>query len=319
MNVLAKIVFGSKLYGTNIPTSDNDFRAIYLPTLEECVLLCARDAWEDKSEEDTSFFSLQHFLKMASEGQSAAIELLCAGPEHRVSTSPLFEYLHENRKHFFSKNMNSFVGYARAMSGKYTSRVDRLNEAEAIVAYLQENIEFADENGVKYSPRLADVWDGLPVSPNATKGENPNNKNADKRAYFVCGRELQATVTTEHAIGVIKQIVNTYGERVKKAKSADLDYKALMHAFRAGYQVKQIMETGDLKFPLPEADYLRDMRSGKINFVDNHLDEKLDDLMNEVQGLIDNSKLPDRVDKKVVDQLILKAYGLGNEIINPLQ
>ena len=78
MNVLSKIQFGSKLYGTNIPTSDDDYRAIYLPTLKECVLLKAKDAWEDKSEEDTSFFSLQHLMKMASQGQSAAVELVCA-------------------------------------------------------------------------------------------------------------------------------------------------------------------------------------------------------------------------------------------------
>lgn len=311
MNILAKIIAGSKLYGTSIPTSDNDFRSIYLPTINECVLLKAKDVIEDKSEEDTSIFSLQKFLRMCQEGQSIAIEILCAGPEHRISTSPFFEYIHDNRKLFFSKNMNSFIGYARNQSSKYTSRVDRLNEAEAIVKYLSEN-EYKEQHVSfpKQANRLSDIWDGLPVSPNATKGENPQNKNTDKRAYFVCGRELQATITTTHAIDVIKQIVNTYGERVKKAKSADLDYKALMHAFRAGYQVKQIMETNDLKFPLPEADYLRDMRSGKINFVDNHLDEKLDDLMIEVQGLIDKSSLPERVDKKVVDEIILKAYNL---------
>ena len=316
MNILAKIMFGSKLYGTNIPSSDNDFRSIYLPSLQECVLLRAKDAWEDKSEEDTSFFSLQHFLKMAAQGQSVAIELLCAGTEHRVSTSPLFEELNKNRKLFFSKNMNSFVGYARAMSGKYTSRVDRLKEAETIVEYLEKNrwkspsIDLENHN-IPTLNRLSDIWEGLPLSPNATKGENPQNKNLDKRAYFVCGRELQSTVTTEHAIKVIGDIVNTYGERVRKAKSAELDYKALMHAFRAGYQVKQIMETGDLKFPLPESEYLRDMRSGKINFVDNHLDEKLDDLMLEVQLLIDNSSLPARVDMKIVDDIILKAYDLS--------
>jgi len=314
MNILTKIVFGSHLYGTNIETSDNDFRAIYLPTLQECVLLKTKDAVEDKSEEDTSIFSLQKFLRMAQQGQSVAIEMLCAGPEHRVSTSPFFDELHKNRKLFFSKNMNSFCGYARNMASKYVSRVDRLNEAEAIVDFLKKN-EFKDEQvGNRESPtpnRLSDVWEGLPISPNATKGENPQNKNVDKRAYFVCGRELQVTVTTSHAIQVIGDIVKTYGERVKKAKSADLDYKALMHAFRAGYQVKQIMETGDLKFPLPESEYLRDMRSGKINFVENHLDEKLDDLMAEVQGLIDNSDLPDRVDMKIVDDLILKAYSLN--------
>jgi len=312
MNILAKIIAGSKLYGTSIPTSDNDFRSIYLPTLQECVLLKAKDVIEDKSEEDTSIFSLQKFLRMCQEGQSIAIEILCAGPEHRISTSPFFEYIHDNRKLFFSKNMNSFIGYARNQSSKYTSRVDRLNEAEAIVKYLSEN-EYKKQHFSfpQQANKLSDVWEGLPISPNATKGENPQNKNVDKRAYFVCGRELQATVTTSHAIQVIGDIVKTYGERVRKAKSSELDYKALAHAFRAGYQVKQIMETGDLKFPLPESEYLRDMRMGKINFVDNHLDEKLNDLMSEVQGLIDNSDLPDRVDMKIVDDLILKAYSLN--------
>ena len=304
MKLISKIQFGSKLYGTNVPTSDNDYRAIYLPTLEDCVLLKAKDAWEDKSEEDTSFFSLQHLMKMASQGQSAAIELICAGPEFWTSSSPLWEEIHANRKIFFSKNMHSFIGYAKAMAGKYSSRIDRLLEMENLLKF------FGDIND-QSKDRLGDHWETLPESLNAVKGENPLNKAKDKRAYYVSGRELHATTTISHVISIIQTIVDGYGERVRKAKSSGLDdYKALMHAFRAAYQVREIVKTGDLKFPLKDHEYLRDMRSGKINFMEHKLDQKLDDLISEVQIDVDNSNLPDRVDQKVIDNVILKAYNL---------
>lgn len=304
MNILSKIQFGSKLYGTNIPTSDDDYRAVYLPTLEECVLLRAKDAWEDKSEEDTSFFSLQHLMKMAAQGQSAAVELICADSRYWKSSSPFWEYIHENRKIFFSKNMHSFIGYAKAMAGKYSSRVDRLNEMENLLNHLN-SIKQDEHNN-----RLGDFWDGLPESLNAVKGVNNLNKSADKRVYHVCGRELQPTSTISHVISIVETILQGYGERVKKAQSADMDYKALMHAFRAAYQVQEIVETGDLKFPLRDCEYLRDMRSGKINFMENKLDEKLDGLISDLQIKISNSSLPERVNQSIIDKIILDAYKL---------
>ena len=81
MNILARVVYGSRLYGTSTPESDADYRAVYLPPLRDVVLGRAKDAWTDPAEEDTSYFSLTKFLDMAVEGQSIAIEMIAAPPD----------------------------------------------------------------------------------------------------------------------------------------------------------------------------------------------------------------------------------------------
>jgi hypothetical protein len=202
-DILAKVTFGSKLYGTSVPTSDDDFRAVYLPTIQSLALQRAKDAWEDKSEEDTSVFSLQHFCRLVSEGQSIAIELLSAdGAAIRV-TSPIWETLRANRKRFYTKNMHSFLGYAKTMAGKYSARIDRLNETEAVMAAMRG---YMGEGS-----RLGDMWDHLPESLNAQKGLNERSSGPDHRVYRVCGRELQATVTIVHALTVVSTITHPTG------------------------------------------------------------------------------------------------------------
>ena len=301
-HILAKVVFGSHLYGTSIPTSDDDFRAVYLPTIQSLALQRAKDAWEDKTEDDTSIFSLQHFCRLASEGQSIAIELLSAPDSAVKITSPIWETLRANRKRFYTKNMHSFLGYAKTMAGKYSARIDRLNETEIVIAAMRE------WDGVE--ARLGEMWDELPESLNAQKGVNDRSSGSDHRVYRICGRELQATVTIAHALTVVSAIHASYGERVRKAKDGQIDHKALMHAFRAALQCREIVQTGDLKFPLKDAQWLTQLRLGQINFIEHQLDRKLDDLIAEVQTLMIGSSLPEKADQEWIDRLVLSAYGL---------
>lgn len=306
MKPLVKLIAGSRLYGTNVPDSDTDFRGVYLPPMRDCLLNRVKNTVTDATEEDTQSFSLQYFLSLASQGQSIAIEMLSAPDKVVVVSSEAWKKLRHERRRFYTRNMHSFLGYAKSMSGKYSSRIDRLKETEAIVDVL-----WAGGDGFLHgrgNERLLTIWDMLPESLNAVKTINDRNANADKRAYVVCGRELQATVTIGHALQVVRTISDSYGERVRKAKDGALDWKALGHAFRVAYQALEIVETGDLVYPLKQADYLRDMRLGRFDFIKEGLDQRLDDLIQEVQTKMDASSLPDKVDQAWCDQFVLDTY-----------
>lgn len=312
MKILAKIVHGSHLYETNIPNlSDLDYKIIYLPEIKDCLLLKVRSAWEeDKTlEQDTSYFSLQHFLDMARQGQSIAIELLSAPKEKWLSFSPIWEYLHKNRKLFYTKNMHSFLGYAKTMAHKYSSRIDRLQETENILKVLDQTDQFSTTHNWG---KLYEIWDQLPESLNAKKTINERNNNKDKRVYQVCGRELQCTVSIYYAYEIVKSIYDSYGERVKKAKEGKIEWKSLAHAFRAAYQVKEIVETNDLTFPLKNADWLKKLRLGQFDYIKDGLDDKLNNLIAETQILINKSNLPEKVDNKFIENIILEAYDYYN-------
>jgi len=304
MTILVKTLFGSRLYGTQIDgVSDLDYRGVYLAPLKDCLLNRIKDTVTDPTEEDTQLFSLTYYLNLAAQGQSIAIELLAAPDRAIVVTSPTWEYLRTNRKRFFTRNMHSFLGYAKSQSSKYSSRIDRLNEIETMFKVFQRPRTKSIED-----IRLGEIWDELPESTNAVKTVNTRNTNADKRAYVVCGRELQSTVSMAHAAGVIENIRDGYGERVRQAKDGLIEWKALAHAYRVAYQALEIVETGDLIYPLGRADYLRDMRLGKMDFFKEGLDAKLDNLINEVQAKMDASDLPDRVDQSWIDQFVLDTY-----------
>ena len=309
MNILARVVYGSRLYGTSTPESDADYRAVYLPPLRDVVLGRAKDAWTDPAEEDTSYFSLTKFLDMAVEGQSIAIEMIAAPPDKTVITSPIWDLLHNSRNRFYTKSMHSFLGFSRTMASKYSCRADRMGDTERVMLMLDQCLGWpANSNPVE---KLGSLWDILPETPNLIKTTNPRNTSHDNRVYNVCGRELQATVTIAHALSVVKGIYDTYGSRVKNAKEGRIEWKSLSHAFRAALQAKEIVETGDLIFPLKDAEWLRDLKLGKIDFVKNELDKRLDDLILEVQHKMDESDLPKKGDREFADSVVLQAYNLS--------
>jgi hypothetical protein len=258
-----------------------------------------REVREDKNGKDDVYFSLQKFSQMAIEGQGIAIELLAAPDQAIKESSDLWEELRANRKRIYNKQMSGLIGFAKSQATKYSSRIERLNETEAILNILNLN----------KGKRLGVIWDELPISTNATKGEN-DRQSGDKRVYHVCGREIQIHVMVDHAIDVVLGIHNSYGERVKKAKDGQIDWKSYAHAFRAALQCREIIRTGDLKFPLADAQYLRDMRLGKYDFVEYSLDKKLDELIFSIENEMKMCNLPDSADKQYLENIILKAYNL---------
>ena len=303
MNILAKVTFGSFLYGVNVETSDRDTREIYLPDIKDCLLLKVRESKENKEEDDSTTFALQFFLNMAAQGQSVAIELLSAPKDKVISTSPIWDYLQENRKRFYTKNMKSFLRYSKAMAQKYSSRVDRLSETSKVIKYLEVHDGFL---------RLGSehIWNDLPESTNALKSINPRNNNVDNRVYEVASKKLQATIRMEYAIEIIEKLVHSYGQRVQAANAmGGSDWKAISHSFRVGYQLYHIYKNDGFIYPLPESEFLKDVKYGKLNYIDDKIDQKLNDLITEVEQLSIASNYPNKVDQEWIKSIILEAYG----------
>jgi hypothetical protein len=126
--------------------------------------------------------------------------------------------------------------------------------------------------------------------------------------YVVCGREYQATVTIAHLYAAVVAIKESYGERVKKAVANEVDWKALMHAFRVCYQCQQAATEGVIHFPCREVEFLRQIRNGELNMLNDKLDQRLDALINETEELVKQSTLPEDVDWSWCEEFIIKAY-----------
>lgn len=103
MSTIVKMLFGSHLYGTDTEESDKDYKGIFLPPFEDCVLnkipkslnksTSGKDSKNTKDDIDEEIFSLQYFIKLACEGQTVAIDMLHAPDEMIIETSDIWKEL----------------------------------------------------------------------------------------------------------------------------------------------------------------------------------------------------------------------------------
>lgn len=310
MQLIAKIKFGSHLYGTNTKESDTDFKGIFLPDKKEFIL----DTWNRKSvqmgtktlkvegqkntKDDVDFevYSLHYFLKLALEGQTVAIDMLHAPKNMIEVTSPIWEELQQNRHRFYTKNLESFVEYSLNQASKYGIKGSRLSVAKEVLNIL---------NKYDLNTKLKDLWELLPVTEHSRFVESsPNNI----RQYLICDKILQETITVKNAVFIINKFISVYGDRARQAEeNKNIDFKAVSHALRAAYQVKHILLDKDIIFPLREAHFLLKVKQGKLDYT-SVVAPKLENIIDEVKFLSKYSTFPEKADYDFYENFLIKVF-----------
>ena len=171
--------------------------------------------------------------------------------------------------------------------------------------------------------KLHEVWDDLPEGENISTYMLKNAHQEDKRCYEVCGRKLMATSPIDKAIEVMEAFILRYGARAEEAaRNEGIDWKAVSHAYRSAYQILEVIETGDLHYPLKDKKHLLDLKLGNLHYKNDRVGEKLGELIEHVTELANRSELRDEPDadhwegvlaemyfQEVVKQAELNSYG----------
>jgi len=294
--------FGSHLYGTATLESDLDYKGIFLPTKEDLLLgrvpksfnysTSKGESRNTKDDVDIELYSLHYFLKLACDGQTVAMDMLHAPENMILQKSKTWDAILINKQKFYTKNLKSFIDYARRQASKYGIKGSRINAALQVLEVLK------DEDP---STKMKAVWDQLPrVEHCYDVAPDPNGM----RQFQVCGKSFQESATIGYVIPIIEKFYDDYGRRAKlAAKNKNIDWKAVSHALRAAYQTKEILTENTLTFPLREADFLRKVKQGKLDYL-SEVGPELETLMEEVERLAFASNLPETVDRKFWDQFI---------------
>lgn len=171
MTSIIKMQFGSHVYGTNLPTSDRDYKAVYIPAARDIVLQRVKTTIHEstKADErakntaddvDVEHFSLDKYLSLLMQGQTVAIDMLFTPEEfwlkdESARCGDLWTYLRANRLEFLSRGVNSYVGYARTQAAKYGLKGGRIATFRRVLEAL-EPIRRHDKIGDH-----AELWQGL--------------------------------------------------------------------------------------------------------------------------------------------------------------
>lgn len=116
-----KTIGGSKLYGTDGPHSDTDYRTIIIPSLAiEFGALFKFEVEQDHPEiiegeekEDADTYGLKKFIQLASQCNPNIIEQIYVPENKIISVSSAFKEILDNRDKFLTKRARwTFSGYA---------------------------------------------------------------------------------------------------------------------------------------------------------------------------------------------------------------
>ena len=169
--VIYKVYGGSRSYGTNITeemakqlakekggtwkdyVSDVDIRGIFIPHARHLYGTERVEEFQDPNDEDTVYFSLEKFLRLALEGNPNVVEQLFVRDEDVLYMHPIGNELRQNRGWFISKNAyGRFGSYAWSQLKRMTVQNEEFKRNEK----RQKIIDMtANSEGARYDAKNA--------------------------------------------------------------------------------------------------------------------------------------------------------------------
>ena len=314
MNQIVRIKFGSHLYGTNTPTSDEDYKSVHIPDADDILLQRVQgsvqlvpkrgkvEGEKNLSEDrDDESYALQKYLRLLAEGQTVAIDMLFApAPDF---TTELWHEIQVNSPRLLTKKSASFVGYCRTQANKYGIKGSRMASVKKAMEFFQTWVKIGGNSKVgewETDLKLLEDEHTEIVTKETTPGKF--------ETYFVCcNRMVGFKNTVKEAAKIFTNIYEEYGHRARAAlNNENIDWKALSHAVRVGQEALEILENHRITFPLPNRGHILAIKQGKIPYL--QVADEIEHLLVTVEEAAKVSTLRDEPDYEWIDNLVKREY-----------
>lgn len=124
--LLFKAIVGSQSYGTSTPTSDIDYKGVYIQDRND--ILGFKYKEQITVTDDEVYYEVRRFIELLRTANPTMLELLYSPEECIIETSPQFQLIRDNRDKFLTKKcLKSFGGYAVAQIKKAEGLDKKMN------------------------------------------------------------------------------------------------------------------------------------------------------------------------------------------------
>ena len=285
--ILYSTIFGSHLYGTNVSTSDYDYKHIVLPDLNDMligkplknVVKQTNKGKNTNQDSDNEYIPIQIYARHFLEGQIYALEIaFSVNRQTELTKHQMFERFNKELiEMFLTSNANSIIGYSIAQSHLYSDKSERYNELMLLKPII-------NSNQFKTVADLANHNDFLELIKN-TKHIKISTYEIGHGVYAPCIEVIDKVLpftmafTNDHALGTFKRLFSRYGERTKSSTN-NVDWKATSHAIRILNEGIELFETGKITLPILNSAQLIEIRKGnvEIELIKHEFSEKLERL-----------------------------------------
>lgn len=318
MKTLFRTIHGSRLYGTNTPASDTDWKSVVLLPIQHLLrgikvsnsVSSTGDKHGANTADDTDdeLIPFQVLAKDFVGGQTYALELVFVTLQRYSQgdcddIDPYFIHVcNELASKYLTRNVNAAVGYAMNQANKYGIKGTRLNSLRAFHELVTECHDTYPKS--KKVLKLGDspkflagvaklaavdphIRSALYFGPRSTDVANPIDP-AVILLEKTFGHEIDFDEAVKRTSGMLKK----YGARAHKAAVASgKDWKAISHALRIIDQATDVLVHETLEFPLPRADYYREVKEGKHAW--KEVSVELEEGMKRLEAAQATTTLPD--------------------------
>lgn len=252
---------GSRLYGTATPTSDHDYRGFVIPPF--AYLIGVKEFTSQDSGEDTKIYSLSAFLRLVLRGDPQTTELFFANESHYAYCDSVGREIMSLRKDILSNAVyGRILGYGAAEWRK--AMAVKLVSKEA----PKEKAELINEIRNLY---------------------HPDKETMDEFVRMLDAMDEKEFVSSKTGLGV---------KRRKDIEEHGFCRKSAAHAIRLLGQLIELMQTGVITFPRPNADILLRIRNG--GYSSEELNVMYNDLVKKAEQVKPDSVLPNKPDSNRV-------------------
>lgn len=336
--IIFKALVGSQAYGTALPTSDEDYKGVYVQPDKD--ILCFNYKEQYEVSKDECYFEIRRFIELLRTANPTVLELLYSPKDCVLIKHPAFEIVESYRDKFLTKTCrNSFGGYAIAQIKKAKGTDKKLNWEEQRVerkevlnfCYIYENGKtipvqtWLDENALyqqkcglvgldHFRDCYAVYYDYFEtLGYRGIVGENSN----DVRLASVPKGYQAIAIMHFNKDGYSRHCKDYYqyqtwlAERNEarfvdvKGHGQKIDGKNMLHCRRLLDVAHEIAKFGTINVRRPNAGELIKIRKGEID-----LQSLIDHAESEVKGLDEafaNSTLPEKVDDELCNQIVLEV------------
>lgn len=316
---IVKMEFGSRVYGTTVPTSDTDYKGIFIPVANDIVMQrapkhikssTAGDHVRNTADDiDDEMFSIQTFMELLRQGQTVALDMLFTPYSHYVgNASDVWYDLRAQRGALVHKGTNAFVGYTKAQAAKYGHKGERSRALRGVVDLLNSYNkhwtlgDYAPDLAVyvaKLNSKEVEIVNVPTPNGDGTMRDQPHLSVANKKASYTC--------TVDYARTMYQLALDKYGHRAILAeKNEGVDWKACMHAVRIAAEAKELLLTGHITFPRPERELLLKIRKAELPY--SQVEELIEQGLADINDAQLKSTLPEKPNHALMERIVADAH-----------
>lgn len=299
-------VAGSHFFDLNGPNSDKDYRGLYIDSHQDSfssskgkiyvVKTKTNDSGGKNSKDDidVDIFSVCSLLELLKKGDFNLIEALYAPEDKILYKSALYDELREFRSNLVHNDISAFLGFIRTEANKvgvnshhyevqmnFLKILENKNPHAKLRTFWKEIEDFcADEKNT-----------GVKISRSAI---NNSDLSKEMPAVVIAARMHQWTASAGYVTEAIKHVISGYGHRQKSTADTGGDFKTLYHSLRLIFEANDILDYGELSFPLSQErrDKLLEIKNGKSDPDElfGLINEEIAKLIVRSQNVVSNKK-----------------------------